>query len=143
MNAQDLMSPHEVWVCSETDDCRRVAQLIVEHDVGAIPVLDELGRIEGIVTDRDICCRIVAEGRSFETPAREIMTSPVCTCSPYADLKEIEAIMREHKVRRLPVVDANNKLQGFISLGDLARHCHGLWKEHRLAEVLESVSTPS
>ena len=142
MNAREIMESNEVWACAETDDCRHVARMMAEHDVGSIPLLDKEGRLDGIVTDRDICCRIVAEGRSFETPARDVMSSPVFTCSPDADLREIEAIMRENKIRRLPVVDDDRKLRGFISLGDLARHCHGLWKEHHLAEVLESVSSP-
>lgn len=141
MKAHDLMAAHEVWACAETSDCRQVAQMMVEHDVGSIPVLDTEGRLEGIVTDRDLCCRLIAEGRSFETPIREIMTPSVHSVSPKTSLGDIESVMKQYKIRRLPVVDSDNRLQGFISLGDLARHCHGLLKEHHLAEVLESVST--
>jgi len=95
------------------------------------------------VTDRDICCRIVAEGKSYETPVREVMTPQVRTCRPDTSLKEVESVMKEYRIRRLPVVDEESRLQGFISLADLARECHGLIQEHRLAEVLESVSAAS
>lgn len=142
MKAREIMTKYEVWACANTDDCRRAAQLMAEHDIGSIPVLDDQGRLEGIVTDRDICLRIVAEGRRFETPVLEVMTKPVYACPPDAELKEIETLMEEHKVRRLPVVDAERRLEGFISIGDLAKHLHGLWKEHQLAEVVEAVSTP-
>ena len=141
MKAHDLMAAHEVWACAETSDCRQVAEMMAEHNVGSIPVLDTEGRLEGIVTDRDLCCRVIAKGRSFETPIREIMTPSVHTVSPETSLGEIESLMKQYRIRRLPVVDSDNRLQGFISLGDLARHCHGPLKEHHLAEVLESVST--
>ena len=142
MKASDIMTAHEVWACSQSDDVRHVAQLMAQHDVGSIPLLDESGRLDGIVTDRDIVLRIVALGRSFETPAREIMSQPVYFCTPDAKPAEIEALMQEHKVRRVPVVDDKRKLLGFISIGDLAKHYHGLRREHHLAEVLEAVSTP-
>lgn len=143
MKARDLMKAHNIWACAETSDCRHVAQMMAEHDVGAIPVLDSEGRLEGIITDRDLCCRILACGKSYETPVRDVMTCQVYTCGPDSSLKEIESLMIEYRIRRLPVVDEENKLQGFISLSDLARECHGPLKEHGLAEVLECVSTPA
>lgn len=69
MKAKDIMTADHIWVCGDTTDCRQVAQLMAQHDIGAIPVLDNRGRLEGIITDRDICCRCVAEGRSFESPS--------------------------------------------------------------------------
>jgi CBS domain-containing protein len=140
MKECDIMTSHNVWACAETSDCRHVAQMMAEHNIGAVPVLDSQGRLEGIITDRDICCRLVAEGKSFETPAREIMSTSVHTCGADTSLDEIESAMCRYKIRRLPVVDSDNRLQGFISLGDLAMHVHGLLKEHHLAEVLEAVS---
>lgn len=144
MKALDLMTPSDLWVCSDTDDCRHVAQLMADHDIGSIPVIDEDGRVKGIITDRDLCCRLIASGLSFETPAHEIMSTPVHTCSPESSLREIESLMQEYRIRRLPVVDPENRLLGFVSLGDLARHCTGLshfWREHQVAEVFETVST--
>jgi CBS-domain-containing membrane protein len=139
MNASEIMAPHEVWACVNTTDCRIAAQLMHDHNIGCLPVLDQDGRLQGIVTDRDVCCRMVAEGKSFETPVREIMSSPVYACEPDTDVDQVESMMRDNKIRRLPVVDADNKLKGFISLGDLARHGREIGREH-LAEVLEAVS---
>ncbi len=142
MKAQDVMTPEHLWVCGESTNARDVAQMMSEHNVGAIPVLDDQSRLEGIVTDRDLCCRVIAQGRSPETPVREIMSMSMHSVRPEADLHEVEALMRQYKVRRIPVVDDSNRLQGFISLADLSRHCHGQPEEHELAEVLEAICAP-
>lgn len=142
MKARDIMTTGHLQVCSETTDCRHVAQIMAQNSIGSVPVCDSNGKLEGIITDRDICCRLVAQGKSFETPARDIMSGDLQTCSPDTSLKDVEAIMRQYHIRRLPVVDQANKLEGFISLADLAAKLHGL-KEHGLVEVLESVATPN
>ena len=140
MKARDIMTSTEVWSSFESSDARSVARLMAFHNVAAIPVRDSPGRLEGIVTDRDLCCRLIAEGRNFETPISELMTRPAHSVSPDADLQEIESTMRQHRIRHLPVVDADNKLQGFISLSDLARHCGGTEAAHELVGVLEAIS---
>ncbi len=143
MNARDIMTMNEVCACGDTSDASKVAEMMQEHNIGSIGVLDGEGRLEGIVTDRDICCRLVAQGKSGETPVSEIMSTAVKTVTPETGLSEIESLMSQYRIRRLPVVDNQNRLQGWISLGDLARHCHGIFKEHHVAEVLEAVSTPA
>lgn len=142
MKARDIMTTEHLWGCSETDTARQVAELMSDHGIGALPILDAEGRLEGIVTDRDICCRVVAQNLPDETPVGEIMSTSVQTVFPDAGLSEVESIMRDFRIRRLPVVDEQNKLLGFISLGDLARHVRGLFKEHGVYEVLEAVSSP-
>ncbi len=142
MNASDLMASDHVWACAETADARSVACMMLDYDVGAIPVLDSDGRLEGIVTDRDLCCRVIAEGRSYETPIRDVMSTSVQTVHCDADLHEIESLMREYKIRRLPVVDSDYCLRGFVSFADLARHCHSPVEEHELVGVMESICTP-
>ena len=143
MKAKDVMKSDHLWACSTTTDARQASILMTRHDVGCLPVLDDQGRLEGIITDRDIVIRVLAQGLSFETPVREVMSKPVHTIHPFADIREVESMMEQFKVRRLPVVDENYRLQGIISISDLARKYHGFLKEHRLAEVLEYVSTPS
>ena len=143
MKASDIMSSHEVWACAETSNVREVAQLMVDHNIGSIPVLDGDGRLEGIVTDRDLCCQIIAQSRSCETPVREIMSGPVHSVHPDASLVEIESLMQQYKIRRVPVVDADTKLQGFISIGDLACHCDTAEREHELVNVMGSVCAMS
>ena len=142
MKARDLMTAHQVWAASETATARQVARIMVDHDVGAIPVLDARGRLEGIVTDRDLCCKVLALGRGADTPVREVMTDNPCAIHAETSLEQIESLMREHKIRRLPVVDDENRLQGFVSLADIARCCNTSDLEHELAEILETVSAP-
>ena len=141
MKASEIMTSHDMWVTGDSADVIEAARLMAEHNVGSIPVLDEAGRLEGIVTDRDICCRIVALGKSYETPVRDVMTRSVQTVHPDADVKEVESLMRDRKIRRLPVVDEDQRLRGFIALADLARHCEGRRQERDVAHVLEDVSS--
>ena len=142
MNASDVMTAHEIWACVETADAREVARMMDDHHIGAIPILDESGRLEGIVTDRDLCLKVISEGWSPDTPIRRLMSEPVYSVRPDTTLTEIESLMSEHQIRRMPVVDDQNRLQGFISIGDLARHCSTIGLEHELAEVLGKVSAP-
>lgn len=139
MNARDLMTAEELWVAGETATAREVAHLMAEHDVGAIPVMDPNGRLEGIITDRDICCRTLGEDRGPDTPVRQVMSPVVHTVFSDTPLKTIEDLMREHKIHRLPVIDDDDRLLGFISLADLFRHVHGRRQERELIGVLESI----
>jgi CBS domain-containing protein len=141
MKAKDIMRTDHLQVCSETTDCRHVAQIMAQHNIGSVPICDRAGKLEGIITDRDIVVRVVAAGKSFETPAKDVMSGDLQTCPPDCDLKDVEERMRKHQVRRLPVVDESGRLQGIISIGDLVACLHGK-KEHELVTVLESVATP-
>lgn len=143
MKAQDIMTTEHLWVSQDDSNLCKVAQIMSDHNVGSVPVVDAEGKLVGIVTDRDVCCRGVAQERSPTTPVREIMSESLHFVNEDAGLNEIEDIMRRYRIRRLPIVDANRKLLGIISLGDLAKHVHGLLKEHRLAETLEAVSSTS
>ncbi len=141
MKASDIMTAHDLWATGDSSDVIEVSRMMAEHNVGAIPVLDEMGRLEGIVTDRDITCRIVALGKSYETPVRDVMSRSVQVVRPDTDIKDVEKLMRERKIRRVPVVDDQNRLKGFISVADLARHIEGRRDEHKVAEVLEDISS--
>ena len=123
MKASEIMTAHKVWACAETADAQSVAKLMVEHNVGAIPVLDREGRVESIVTDRDLCCSVLAAGLSPQTPVCEIMTEPVHCVHPDTELEEIESLMRKYRIRHLPVTDDERRLKGFIAIGDLPSHC--------------------
>jgi len=142
MKASDLTTTHEVWVCADMDDARHVAMMMRDRNIKSLPVLDEEGRLEGIVTERDLVTRLVAEGRSFETPVRELMSRPVHSVHPDTPFAEIEALMREHKIRHLPVIDSDNRLKGFVSISDLLRHCTSPDLEHDLIKVLEATHSP-
>ncbi|MFW6061474.1 MAG: CBS domain-containing protein [Planctomycetota bacterium] len=138
MQARELMTSDQIWACADNSDARECAQMMRDHNVGAIPVLDQEGKLEGILTDRDICCRLVAEGRTMETPVRDLMTKEPQFVKPDTDLQDCERMMRENKIRRLPVVNDEMKLQGFISTADIARKR----ESKEIAEVMETISRP-
>ena len=140
MLARDLMTMREVFSASDTDDVMTAARMLTDRNVASLPVVDADGRLLGIVTDRDLCCRILGEGRSYETPVCDVMSSPVRTVQLDSSLEEIEATMRDSRVRHLPVLDEDNRLHGIISLSDLARHCDSAHHERQLVGVLEAVS---
>jgi CBS-domain-containing membrane protein len=142
MKARDIMTSDHIWACNEATPAREAAQMMVEHNVGSLPVVDNQGRLSGIVTDRDLCCRVLASGMDSQTPVSHVMSKPVHMVHPDSELREIERIIGEYRIRRLPVVDEDGRLQGFIAMADLARKVHGLFQERHLAEVLGVVSQP-
>jgi CBS domain-containing protein len=136
------MTGDHVWTCTEGTTIAEASRLMAEHNVGALPVLDNFGRLSGIVTDRDVCCKAIGQGKDIQAPVTEIMSRPVHAVHPDSDLREVERMMQQYRVRRVPVVDDQQQLIGFISLADLAKKVHGLLKEHALAQTLELVSQP-
>jgi len=98
-----------------------VAKLMREHDCGEIPVIDPAEQPIGVVTDRDIVCRVVAEGKNpMAYPAGICMSQPVATVSMDAPLSDVVAMMEQHQVRRIPVVDDRGRCVGMISQADVA-----------------------
>lgn len=142
MIARDIMTKEGLVTCQETAPCSEVSRMMLQSNVGSVIIVDDQMHPTGIVTDRDLCLRILAEGRSINSPVGQIMTREVRTASPRSDLREITSFMKEYQVRRLPVVDDERKLVGIVSLSNLARHCHGFLRDHTVASVLEAVSTP-
>src|SRR5262245_25424736 len=121
MRAQELMTPDPVC-CTPDDPASKAAELMSQHDCGAIPVVeDEQSRhLCGMITDRDIAIRGVARGRSADAKVAELMTRDVESCSADADLKEVERVMTQRQVRRVPIIDADGQLIGIIAQADLA-----------------------
>jgi CBS domain-containing protein len=106
-------------VCHPEQSIHDCARMMVENDVGALPV-GEHGRLVGIITDRDIAVRAVAARRAPDTPVCEVMTKEVLSCLEEEELDHIAARMAEARVRRVPVVDREERLVGILSLGDVA-----------------------
>ncbi|UCM91226.1 CBS domain-containing protein [Streptomyces marincola] len=120
------------------DTVADAARLMKEHDSGNVAVVEDGGRVVGIVTDRDLAVRVLAEGRAADTPVQEVSSrEELATVAPSATLAEAAEAMRGKAVRRLPVVD-DGKLLGVLSLGDLAIE---LDPESGLADV--SAARPS
>ncbi|HEY4137732.1 MAG TPA: CBS domain-containing protein [Casimicrobiaceae bacterium] len=109
----------DVQFVNPTQSIRDAARMMAEIDAGALPVGQD-DRLVGMITDRDIAVRAVAEGKSPDTPISEIMSREVLYCFDDQELKDIARNMGEMKVRRLPVLNRDKRLVGIVSLGDLA-----------------------
>lgn len=121
MLIQDLMSTN-VQSCRSYESLNAAAHKMWEADVGAVPVLDDKRRVVGMLTDRDICMAAYTQGRPLsEIVIAESMSRSLVTCSPDDTVAHAEELMREHAVRRLPVVDAQRHIVGIVSMNDLAR----------------------
>lgn len=121
------------------DSVQRCAQLMSEEKIGFLPVLDEQGTLAGVVTDRDLVVRVLAEGRSALIPVGEVMTpGPIMTCSPDDDLVDLERKMSAEKKARAVVINASRQPVGVISLSDVARADRALQRVGRLLATLVS-----
>jgi CBS domain-containing protein len=138
MQIKDIMTRGVETVSPQTT-LQEAAARMKTLDVGPLPVCDG-DRIEGMVTDRDIVVRGIAEGRDPRTTrVRDVMTRDVVTCAESDDVKVAARTMKEKQIRRLLVVDDNQKVSGIVSLGDVAVE----GDDKMSGDVLEKVSTPS
>jgi CBS domain-containing protein len=119
MKVQDTMTT-DVCVALSGQPISAAAELMAKLDCGVLPVGDN-DRLVGMITDRDIAVRAVANGMGPDTPVREVMSAEVCYCFADQDLDEVCANMADQKIRRLPVIDRDKRLVGIVSLGDIAR----------------------
>jgi CBS domain-containing protein len=138
----DLMS-RRVWTCHRDDTLERAAQLMWEHGCGVVPVVDDRGNVVGMVTDRDVCMAAYTQGLPLSRiPVHVAASHHVFAVRPDEAIAEACASMRQHRVRRLAVVDVGGNLVGILSLADIARHAWAVDRE-QVAEVLTDVSRPS
>lgn len=143
MRVQDVMTKNPASV-SPGATIREAAQLMQREDTGVIPVVEAQGatrRLVGVVTDRDIAIRVVAEGRSADTRVSDVMSSSkLATCSPDDDLNAVMDAMASEQVRRIPIVDKQGSLVGIVAQADIVRKA----KDDRKAEhTIEEISRPS
>jgi CBS domain-containing protein len=141
MKAQDLMTTNPAC-CTPSSSVREAAQLMRDHDCGCIPVVEgDSKRLLGVLTDRDVACRCVAEGKSPDTSVRDVMTSNPQCCHPEDDVAAVEQIMIEAQVRRVPVVDAKDCCVGMIAQADLALSDEAA-SDREVGRVVERISEP-
>jgi len=139
MNIKDIMT-NEPACGARDDDLRRIAELMVEHDCGEIPICDGDRKPIGVVTDRDITCRLVAKGKNpLEMKAPDCMSSPVVTVRPEMPVEDASRLMEQYQLRRLPVVDGNGRLCGMVAQADIAKK----GPSQITVEVLQRVSEPN
>ena len=116
---------------------RDVAAIMRDGDMGAVPVVDE-GKFIGIVTDRDIVIRAIAEGKDTSAPISEVMTAKLFTVGPDDFVFEAIRLMGDKQVRRVPVINDNGELVGIIAMADVALETED---EREIAETLEEISS--
>lgn len=137
--AKDVMTP-EPQCCSPETPLNEVANLMVEADCGEIPVVDGSNRLIGVITDRDIVCRIVAKGKNPSTcTAQDAMTQQVVAVLADTTLDKIVEVMEENQIRRVPVVDAQGCCCGIVSQADVAM----VARESEVGEMVREVSRDS
>jgi len=129
----DLMT-RDPRTVSEASSVVEAARLMRDEDVGSVPIVED-GRLVGMVTDRDIALRIVAEGRGLDTTVADIASREVVSIDPQQDVDEAMRLMSEHRLRRLPVVEEDGRLVGIVAQADLARH-----EPERTGRVVEDIS---
>ena len=136
MKVSEVMT-RDVQTVGPDQTVREAASFMLRADAGSIPVVDG-DRLMGMITDRDIAVRGVAEGHGPDTPVRELMTNDIVAARIDDDVDDVAIQMSEAQVRRLPVVDEQDQLCGIVSLGDLTQKT-----EDRTAEMaLEGVTEP-
>ena len=112
----------KVMTCSPDDTLDRAAALMWQHDCGCVPVVDAERRVVGMLTDRDICMAAYTQGQPIHQIAiRGVMATDVRAAAPGDSVGAAEELMRDRQVRRVPVVDADGRLVGLLSLSDVAR----------------------
>lgn len=138
MNVSECMS-RDVQVCRPDASLRDAARTMKDIDAGFLPVGED-DRLIGMVTDRDMTVRGLAEGRGPDTPVREVMTQETCYCFDDEDVEDVARQMGELQVRRMPVVNRDKRLVGVISLGDLSKA--GGDGAGRSGEALSEIAEP-
>jgi CBS domain-containing protein len=134
MNVSEVMTPNPRTL-ELSDSLQDAARIMRDEDTGVVPVCED-GRVVGMVTDRDIVIRAVADG-DYEATMDDIITEDVVTITADTSTTAAAELMAEHQIRRLPVVDEDENIIGILSLGDLAVKEH---RDTRMGETLESIS---
>ena len=135
MKVSELMSS-DVEFTTPASTTKEAARQMHDQHVGALPVIDD-ERLVGVITDRDICCKVTATGRDAGwTKVEEVMVKDVVTCFDDQSARDAADIMIDNHIRRLPVMTHDNYLVGFLSVDDLARSSHEL-----ASSVLEASTT--
>jgi CBS domain-containing protein len=134
MLCKDIMNT-ELHACRDTDTVSRCARVMRDHDVGLVPIVDEAGRLVGLVTDRDVAVRVVASDMPGYASVSHVMTTDLVTCEPGDDLSVAESRMAKHQKSRILVVD-DSRCVGVIGIADVGQHEE--WA--RAGHLLQSVS---
>ena len=143
MRVQEVMTRQPVCCLSE-DTVKAVARLLREEDIGSMPVVSDTSsrRLVGIITDRDLVCRVVSEGLDPSTTVIEaFMTRDPVACRPEQSLESCERLMQVHQIRRVPVVDREGRCIGIVAQADVARVAQAERIQKTIAEISRPIET--
>ena len=140
MKARDIMTANPESVTA-SDSIQTAARIMRDSDVGIVPVVDDEGsrRLRGVITDRDIAVRCVAEGRDGSCRVSDLMSGDLVTARPDDDVTKVMDRMKTEQVRRIPVVDDSDRLVGIIAQADIALDGPG---DKAIGDVVEKISEP-
>ena len=138
IRCREIMTSN-VQTATRNMSLREVASIMRDGDMGSIPVVED-GKLVGIVTDRDIVVRSIADGKDASSPISDAMTTEIFSVSPDDFAFEAIRLMGDKQVRRVPVVDENGALAGIIAMADVALEMED---EREIAETLEEISSGS
>ena len=138
MKVRDCMCNNAVC-CTPSTTVLEASKLMQTHHIGCIPICDSENCMIGIITDRDIVLRCIANNKDVkETTLSEIMTTNVCTCKEDDEIQDAQSKMGKDQIRRLPVVDNNGKVVGMLTLGDLAQNDIEIGQEE-ISDTINSI----
>jgi CBS domain-containing protein len=138
MRVSDVMTKNPTC-CTPDTNLQEVARMMLQEDVGSIPVCEDANtkRVVGVITDRDIAIRAVAAGRNpNECTVREFMSHPVAVVQIDASLEEALKTMEQNQVRRVPIVQGNNELVGIVAQADVAR----TGQDNKTGDLVQEIS---
>ncbi len=123
MKVENVMTVNPV-TAPQTASVKKIAELMRDCRIGAVLITDTAGskHLAGIVTDRDLCMKVLAGGVDLETPVSKVMTTRPVTCDTGESLAACETLMQLHEVRRIPIIDGQRNILGIITASDLAHH---------------------
>ncbi|PYX63122.1 MAG: CBS domain-containing protein [Acidobacteria bacterium] len=141
MKIREVMSPNRVC-CLPTDSAQRLARTMCDHNIGSVPIVidQDARKLVGVITDRDLCCSVVADGLDPKATAIEkFMTLNPVTCREGENVENCERLMQEHQIRRIPIVDAEDRVIGIVAQADLALKD----KPERVSKTVAEISKTS
>ena len=145
MRVKELMSQPAV-TCPETATLDQAARLMWEYDCGVVPVVNDDGRLAGVVTDRDICMAAYTQGKPLAAiPVTTAMAKHVVASHTEDDIESAEALMRDNQIRRVPVLDGGARVQGVVSMNDFARTAARAKKsavDRELVQTMAAIGRP-
>ena len=132
--------------CTPDMKLQEVAKMLMDHDCGCIPVVEGKGSMKplGVITDRDICCRVIALGKNpYQMTVGDCMSGNVVTVTPEMSLEDCCKVMEDNQVRRVPVVDANGRCCGIVAQADIAQYAPRKTTAEVVKEVSKQTAAPS